>query len=290
MQILDETVKQMVTDRLLRLEKHLEGDVAFFYGSIDVGVIRTFRDFVERMARDSTYGQKRLVFLLNTAGGSAEAAEKMVEVIRHHYKEVFFVVPDFALSAGTILCMSGDRIYMDYSSSLGPIDPQVWNGKEWVPALGYLDKVEALLAKAAAGQLTNAEFLILQSQDLALLARYEQARDLTVTLLKNWLVEFKFRDWTCHGSDPVKKGQPVTLDEKQERAEQIAHALGDNKLWHSHGRMIGPGTLTRVLKLRINDYSADDTLRSLVRSYNDLLTDYIARGSFPLFMHNRDFF
>jgi hypothetical protein len=186
--------------------------------------------------------------------------------------------------------MSGDRIYMDYSSSLGPIDPQVWNGKEWVPALGYLDKVEALLAKAAAGQLTNAEFLILQNQDLAVLARYEQARDLTVTLLKNWLVEFKFRDWTRHGSDPGKKGQPVTLEEKQERAEQIARALGDNKLWHSHGRMIGPGTLTRELKLRINDYSADDILRPLVRSYNDLLTEYVARQGFALFMHNRDFF
>lgn len=242
------------------------------------------------MAIASTHGKKRLVFLLNTPGGSAEAAEKMVEVIRHHYAQVFFVVPDFALSAGTILCMSGDRIYMDYSSSLGPIDPQVWNGKDWVPALGYLDKVEALLAKAAAGQLSNAEFLILQGQDLALLARYEQARDLTVTLLKKWLVEFKFRDWTHHGSDPVKKGNPVTAEEKQERAEQIARALGDNKLWHSHGRMIGPGTLTKVLKLRINDYSADDTLRSLVRSYNDLLTDYIARGSFTLFMHNREFF
>lgn len=34
MQILDETVKQTVTDRLLKLEKHMEGDVAFFYGSM----------------------------------------------------------------------------------------------------------------------------------------------------------------------------------------------------------------------------------------------------------------
>lgn len=66
--------------------------------------------------------------------------------------------------------------------------------------------------------------------------------------------------------------------------------LGDNKLWHSHGRMIGPGTLTRILRLEINDYSADNLLRPLVRSYNDLLTDYIARGGFTLFMHNRDFF
>src|SRR6266480_2430748 len=210
MQLLDETVKTAVTNHLLDLEKHFEGDVGFYYGPIDAGAIRLFRDFVEKMVSATAFASKRLIFFLNSPGGSAEAAEKMVEIMRQHYPEVFFVVPDFALSAATILGMSGDRIYMDYSSSLGPIDPQVWNGKDWVPALGYLDKVDQLLEKAAKGQLTNAEFLVLQNQDLALLSRYEQARDLTVTLLKKWLVEYKFRNWATHGTDPKKKGQPVT--------------------------------------------------------------------------------
>jgi len=264
--------------------------VAFFYGSIDTSLLRVFRDFIEKMVAARAAGQEKLIFFLTTPGGSAEAVEKMVGIIRHHYSELYFVVPDVAFSAGTILCMAGDRIYMDYSSSLGPIDPQVFNGKDWVPALGYLDKVEALLAKSAAGTLTNAEFLILQNQDLALMARYEQARDLTVTLLKKWLVEYKFRNWARHRSDPAKLGQAVTPDEKQERAQQIARKLGDNKLWHSHGRMIGPTTLSAVLRLEINDYSADNVLRPLIRSYNDLLTTHVARNGYGLFMHSRDFF
>ena len=47
------------------------------------------------------------------------------------------------MSAGTILCMSGDKIFMDYASILGPIDPQVPTPDtgDYVPALGYLDKV-----------------------------------------------------------------------------------------------------------------------------------------------------
>ena len=61
----------------------------------------------------------RLVIFLNTPGGSAETVEKMVEVVRYHYGEVFFVVPDYAMSAGTIFCTSGDKIFMDYSSALG---------------------------------------------------------------------------------------------------------------------------------------------------------------------------
>jgi hypothetical protein len=290
MQRLDETVKDAVTTQLMSLEKHFEGDVGFYYGSIDGAAIRLFRDFIEKLASGTSCSANRLIFFLNSPGGSVEVAEKMVEIMRHHYAEVYFVVPDFAFSAGTILCMSGDRIYMDYSSSFGPIDPQVWNGKDWVPALGYLDKVEQLLDKAATGQLTNAEFLVLQSQDLAVLSRYEQARDLTVTLLKKWLVEYKFRDWVTHGTDPNKKGKKVALAEKQERAEEIARLLGNNKLWHSHGRMIGPDTLTSVLRLRINDYSKDTNLQPLVRSYNDLLTEYIAREGYKMFLHCRDYF
>ena len=290
MMLLDDTVKKSVRANCESLERQLSGDVAFYYGPIEVGALKIFRDFIEKMSQVSTCGKKSLFFFLNSPGGSAEAAEKMVEIMRHHYSGVSFVVPDMAFSAGTILCMSGDQIYMDYSSALGPIDPQVWNGKEWVPALGYLDKVEQLLDKAADKKLSNAEFLILQNQDLALLSRYEQARDLTVTLLKKWLVQYKFRDWVTHATDPEKKGQPVTKQEKEERAKEIARLLGDNKTWHSHGRMIGPGTLTSVLRLRINDYSNDEVLRHLIRTHNDLLTEYIARQGYKLFLHSRDYF
>lgn len=290
MEPLDEIIKDAVTKGLADLEKRFSGDVAFYYGPIQESWLRPFRDFLEKLARTQKGTPRRLVLFLNSPGGSAEAAEKMVEIMRFHYDEVYFVVPDFAFSAGTILCMSGDRIFMDYSSSLGPIDPQVWNGKEWVPALGYLDKVEQLLKKASEGDLSNAEFLILQNQDLALLSRYEQTKNLTETLLKKWLVEYKFKDWTTHRSDPNKSGQPVTLEEKRQRAEEIARKLGDNKLWHSHGRMIGPATAKKELRLEIDDYSSDEVLRRLIRSYNDPLTQYIARGRYQVFLHSREYF
>lgn len=289
MQVFDSTIKETLNQRLEALEAHFNADVIFYYGEIHPFVAKPFRDFIEPL-REDLPRHDRLVMFLNTPGGSAEAVEKIVEIIRHHYSEVFFIVPDFAMSAGTILCTSGDKIFMDYSSSLGPIDPQVFNGKEWVPALGYLDKVEQLLEKARKGDLTNAEFLILQGIDLALLSRYEQARDLTVTLLKKWLVEFKFRDWNVHTTNPAKKGKPVTPDEKRERAEEIAKSLGDNKVWHSHGRMIGPGTLERILRLKVDDYSADATLKPLIRGYNDLLVEYIGRGQYKHFMHSRKYF
>lgn len=292
MNLFEDSLKVLMNEKLGRLEQEFAADVVFFYGEIHSAIIRPFRDLIEDLKKTEPprLEQKKLVIILNTPGGSAEAVEKLVDIIRHHYTDVSFVVPDFAMSAGTIFCMSGNRIYMDYSSSLGPIDPQVWNGKQWVPARGYLDKVEEMFDKAAKGTLSNAEFLILQNQDLAMLSQYEQARNLTVTLLKKWLVEYKWNDWTTHQTNPSKIGQPVTSEEKEARAEEIAQLLGNNKYWHSHGRMIGIGTLRNFIKLKIEDYSGDGRLQPIIRSYNDLITEWIAKIGSPTFVHTRKWF
>ena len=286
---MDAQIRQVLAARVKALEDHFKSDVIFFFGPIYPSIEKTFREFIEALKADGS-PNNRLTVVLNTPGGSAEIVEKLVEMIRFLYSEVYFVVPDEAMSAGTIFCMSGDKIFMDYSSSLGPIDPQVHNGKDWVPALGYLDHVERMIRKSAAGKITDAELIILQNQDLAMLSRYEQAKNLTITLLKKWLVEYKFKDWTVHRTNPEKLGQLVTPDEKGARAAEIATLLSNNKIWHSHGRMIGSKTLSTLLRLEIEDYSADKPLRELIRAYSDLVTDYATRNKFPSFLHSRCYF
>ena len=99
------------------------------------------------------------------------------------------------MSAGTVLVMSGDAIHMDYYSVLGPIDPQVEDreGKP-VPALGYSIRYDDLLAKAGAGRSSTAEMEILINFDQMRLYAFEQARDLSKSLLEEWLVKYKFKD------------------------------------------------------------------------------------------------
>lgn len=286
MQELDHFVNETITERLRSLEEHFKADCIFCYGPIIPFEIRGFRNFIE-LLREENDKQKRLAIFLNSQGGSVETVEKWVEIIRNHYEEVDFIVPDEAMSAGTIFCMSGDKIYMDYSSSLGPIDPQVFNGTDWVPALGYLDQFEKMIEKSKNGELTDAELMAMQNQDLAMLNQYEQAKNLTISLLKEWLVKYKFKTWTQHETSAEKQGQPVNQDEKEERAEEIAKLLSDNKMWHSHGRKIGLTTLSKVLKLKIEDYSGDDELRGKIRSYNDFLVDYIRSNGIRFFHHHR---
>ena len=285
----DNQIREIAKERITAIEGHLNADAIFFYGPIFPSLEKRFRDFVEDLKSD-TPPRTRVAIILNSPGGSAETVEKLVEIVRYHYEEVYFIIPDEAMSAGTIFALSGDKIFMDYTSSLGPIDPQVHNGKDWVPALGYLDQVEKMIKKSANGTLTDAELVILQNLDLAMLSRYEQAKNLSITLLKKWLVDYKFRDWTIHQTTTEKIGQPVTVAEKQARAEEIAKLLSDNKIWHSHGRKISVKTLKCVLHLRIEDYSTDADFRVKVRSYSEFITDYINRHEYQFFLHSRRYF
>jgi hypothetical protein len=284
----DETIKDLLTQKLLEIEAHFGADFVSFFGPIQDGLETFFLRVVEDLAR---HPEKKdvLYIMLTTPGGSATAVERFVNILRHYYREVNFVVPDYAYSAGTIFCMSGDSILMDFFSVLGPIDPQVTNKEgHLVAALGYLDKVNELVEKAKAGTLTQPEFLILKDLDLAELRGYEQAKELTVDLLKRWLVKFKFKNWLVHASAP-REGQLVTEAEKIQRAEEIADKLGDNKLWKSHGRPINIETLEMDLKLKIENYGLNPARTQLIRTYYLLILDYIQKNNMKVYMHTRSF-
>lgn len=279
----------LLTDGLIELEKHFDADFLVYYGPIIDGNENSFLQIIEDLAND-TNKKGRIYIILTTTGGSAIAVERYVSIIRHHYNEVNFIVPDYAYSAGTIFCMSGNSILMDYFSVLGPIDPQVQNkdGK-WVAALGYLDKVNELIEKAKRNELTQAEFLILKDLDLAELRGYEQAKNLTIELLKKWLVNYKFKNWEEHQSTPGLIGKPVTIEEKEQRAREIADKLNDSNLWKSHGRPINIEMLEgEFFRLKIDDYSKQE-YRPLIRNYYDLFSDYVVKSGSQILIHTRKF-
>ena len=62
--------------------------------------------------------------LLHTHGGSGDAAEKLIRMVRAcvGQAEIHIIVPDFAKSAGTLMVLGADRVVMSDMSELGPID------------------------------------------------------------------------------------------------------------------------------------------------------------------------
>ncbi|HHE3502644.1 TPA: hypothetical protein ACPDKO_000134 [Pasteurella multocida] len=250
-------------------------DFICYYGDIHFGSVTHWKNQMDEMAiTANNRNVSTLVIFLYTPGGQVESVEKMVELTRRFYSKVYFVIPDFAMSAGTIWTMSGDKIYMNYASSLGPIDPQVQapDGK-WVPALGYLDKANEIIDKSAKGIVTQAELMMLNQLDLAQLRRYEQAVELSIDLLKKWLVNYKFKEWNTHDTNIGKKGKTVSKREKVARAKKIAEQLSNHKRWHSHGRMIGIETLTNDLRLKIDDFTDNVEMSNSTQHLHKLLTE-----------------
>ncbi|MBM4033507.1 MAG: serine dehydrogenasease [Planctomycetes bacterium] len=280
---LDRLVQNQLVRRLSAIEAILDADLMAIMGPLVPGLDQRVRIAIEMKKRR----RRTLAIILYTEGGVVEVVERMVNTIRHHYGEVVFIVPDRAMSAGTVFVMSGDRILMDYFSCLGPIDPQLQkeDGK-LIPALSYLNQFERLCQKAARGELTSAEYALLEKLDLAELHQFEQARDLSVDLLKKWLSAFKFKDWKVTEARKLD----VTPELKASRAEEIAKLLSDNEKWHSHGRGISMDTLKAEINLRIDDLSENRELARAVAHYFDLLTDYLFRQNISPFVHTRECF
>ncbi len=67
---------------------------------------------------------KELDLILHTGGGSAEAADAIVTYLRQKFEHIRVIIPQAAMSAGTMLACCADEIVMGKHSFIGPIDPQ----------------------------------------------------------------------------------------------------------------------------------------------------------------------
>jgi len=280
----DEFIEGKINELAVSLEDRLAADVLAFEGPLAWGVDDCIREAVE--TRKDTRHPK-LAVIVQTTGGSVEVVERIHTVFRKHYGEVEFYVPNYAFSAGTVLVMSGDAIHMDYYSVLGPIDPQKIDNDRAIPASGYLVQYERLIDKSRKGELTTAELaFLLEKFDPAELYQFEQERNLSVTYLKDWLVRYKFKNWTVTES----KKKPVTALMREERAKEVANILQDTDRWHTHGRGISMEVLRTVLNLQIEDFSEDRDTAKLLRSYYKLLDDFATKRGQRCIVHMRSWY
>jgi hypothetical protein len=277
-----DAIREKMARIIADLEAELNADVIGVFGPIASGLEHRVRAAIEALPSR----RSRIAVVLQTFGGSIEVTERIVNVLRHYYpQEVTFVIPDVALSAGTVLAMSGDVIMMDHFACLGPVDPQVERGGKLVPALSYLEQFDRLVAKSAQGMLTTAELVLLNKLDLAELHSFEQAKKLTEDLLVRWLASYKFKEWIRTDTRKV----PVTQDMREQRAREIAEALNDHERWRSHGRGINMVTLQQELKLKIDDFGANSRLAKALKEYWDFVVNCMVKENLDSLVTSREF-
>ena len=251
-----------IVKTIKRIEKKLGADLLLIFAPISEPLDRIVKRFLERL-NPSRKNEKNglLLVILETNGGSAEVAERISNLFRHFYKRVHFLIRDHAYSAGTIITMSGDEIFMNYYSVLGPIDPQVkaHNGK-WVSAMNYLDKIDELLEKVRKNEITSPEFLAVKEFDLGELKAYEQAKNLSVDLVTKWLTLYNL--YAVH----------ETEEERKDKAKKIAESLVNNSQWKTHGRPLGIDTI-RELGVNVKDYQDEKVFDKSISVTLDELCD-----------------
>lgn len=217
---------------------------------------------------------KGLHFYIESPGGSAEAAEEIVECFRDKFEHVSFVISGEAKSAGTILALSGNEIYMTDSGSLGPIDAQIKIGRTVSSAYDYMEWVNLKRKEAEKfGKLNPFDATMIAQISPGELTGVNNALNFAMDLIKEWIPKYKFKDWAKTETRKID----VTEEHKKKRAEEIAKALVNHSIWRSHGRSLKIKDLGNYLKInRIDDdpvladivYSIQTVIRLLFSSSN----------------------
>lgn len=201
----------------------------------------------------ATIEGESLDVLLHSPGGSPEAAESIVTLLRSRFKYLRFIVPHMAKSAATMICCAGDEILMDERSELGPIDPQLQLVRAdgviiMAPAQAILKQFDKATESLAKNPKQIAAWLpILQPLAPSLLTECESANNLSEQLVIEWLKKYMFN------------GRP----DADNMASAAAKYLADSSLHLSHGRRIGIEQL-KGLNLNILDLREHLELRNAI--------------------------
>ena len=162
-----------------------------------------------------------LDLVLHTPGGGIAATESLVDYLRAMFgTDIRAVVPQLALSAGTMIVCAAKSVLMGKHSSLGPIDPQIGGG---LAAHGVVEEFKRAHEEIMADPSKSAVWQpVIAQYPPTLVGECEKAIDWADKMARKWL----------------ETGMLAHLDEAERgrKAERILEQLGDHALTLSHDR------------------------------------------------------
>lgn len=95
-----------------------------------------------------------IFLVLDTPGGDQMYAYRTMKYLDNLYKDklVYVVIPDMAMSAGTLMALGADKIFMFPDSCMGPLDPQKPHPEDdtMISTLDIRDAISTIAAQTAA--------------------------------------------------------------------------------------------------------------------------------------------
>lgn len=188
---------------------------------------------------------KGVDLILHTPGGNLAATEAIVIYLRSRFSSVRAIVPQLAMSAGTMLACACDNIVMGKESSLGPTDPQL----RGVAAGAVIEEFDRAIEQVkSCPQLAALWQPIISQYGPTFLGDCEKALKASRSMISEWLSRYMFAE---DGS-----GTPV---------DQIVETLCEHSSSGMHDRHYSYDAAKRM-GLKVSRLEDDQTLQELVLS------------------------
>ena len=207
--------------------------------------------------------------ILHTPGGVTSATEAVIKYIQKRFnRNVRAIVPQLAMSGGTMVACSCKEIIMGKQSSLGPIDPQV-NG---VPAQAIL--TEFLNAKKEIDDNPSTIPLwqtIISKYDPTFIDSCQKSIELSNIILKESLQQNMFKN-----------------EDKGDIIENIVDILGSRKETKIHDRHI-PLEWCKEMGLKVSALEDDNDLQDCVLSVHHSCMEIFELGTVYKIFANQNY-
>jgi len=195
---------------------------------------------------------KGLDIILHTPGGNIGATESLIDYLKQKFHgDMRAIVPQLAMSGGTIIACACKEILMGKQSSLGPIDPQI-NG---LPASGIVSEFyHAYREMKQDKSKINVWGPVISRYPPSLVENCKNAISWSKELAEEYLTGSMFRDDLRRDSDRA-----------MEKISEIIRLLTDQNMTKSHSRHI-PMPICQDTGLKIVEMEKDHDLQDLILS------------------------
>jgi hypothetical protein len=113
-------IKKIETSRKSSVICYITGDRPQLETNISSDIIDIFVHHL-----DTIGPTKKISLVLYTNGGNTAAAWRLVNLLHTFCDELEIIIPNKALSAGTLISLGANKIVMTKQAALGPIDPSI---------------------------------------------------------------------------------------------------------------------------------------------------------------------
>ncbi len=189
-------------------------------GNMAADVIPEFVDQLQKITVESD----KIDLYIESSGGDALVAWRVMSLIREKYKDVSALIPSEAFSAATLLSLGCNEILMGRYGCLGPIDPQIMIKNDdgttkrvaYQDILSYLDFIKDEADLQEESSVASAFKILSEHVDPLILGGSRRASSLSVTM-----------------GEKLLQTHMVNEEEKQ-KASDIAKDLNESFFSHGH--------------------------------------------------------